>query len=69
MTTDFEKEFLAQKNEQQAKHLSQFFKTGKGQYSENDIFLGLKVGQTRAIVKEFWNKYSISEIANILKSP
>ena len=69
MTTDFEKEFLAQQNEQQAKHLSQFFKTGKGQYSENDIFLGLKVGQTRAIVKEFWHKYSISEIANILKSP
>lgn len=69
MTTDFEKEFLAQKNEQQAKHLSQFFKTGKGQYSENDIFLGLKVEQTRAIVKEFWHKYSISEIADILKSP
>ena len=69
MTTDFEKAFLTQKDDKQAKHLSQFFKTGKGQYGENDVFLGLKVGQTRAIVKEFWQKYSISEIANFLKSP
>ena len=69
MTTDFEKAFLTQKDDKQAKHLSQFFKTGKGQYGENDVFLGLKVGQTRAIVKEFWQKYSISETANFLKSP
>lgn len=69
MTTDFEKAFLTQKDDKQAKHLSQFFKTGKGQYGENDVFLGLKVGQTRTIVKEFWQKYSISETANFLKNP
>ncbi len=69
MTTDFEKAFLDLKDDKQAKHLSQFFKTGKGQYGENDVFLGLKVGQTRAIVKEFWQKYSISETANFLKNP
>lgn len=69
MTTDFEKAFLTQKDDKQAKHLSQFFKTGKGQYGENDVFLGLKVGQTRTIVKEFWQKYSIPETANFLKNP
>lgn len=37
----------------QALHLMRFFKTGPGQYGEGDRFLGLRVPQTRAIVKEY----------------
>lgn len=40
-------------NTQQAKILSRFFKTGPGQYGEGDKFLGVKVPNTRALVREF----------------
>lgn len=44
-----------------------FFKTGKGQYGEGDVFLGLRVGKVRAIAKEFY-ELSLSEIKKHLLS-
>ncbi len=44
-----------------------FFKTGKGQYGEGDIFLGLTVPQCRIIAKEF-RDISLSEIEKHLSS-
>jgi len=40
------------RNERQREVLMRFFKTGEGEYGEGDEFLGLKVPQTRQIVKE-----------------
>ena len=41
----------SQQNEEQRRILMGFFKTGPGEYGEGDEFLGLKVPQTREVVK------------------
>lgn len=55
-------------NQEQAKHLQRFFKTGEGQYGEGDIFLGIKVPQVRAIAKKYYEKISLDEIDKLLNS-
>jgi len=40
------------KNKEKAKILQSFFKTSKGEYGENDIFLGINVPTLRKIAKE-----------------
>ncbi len=60
--------FLAEQNTEQSKHLMRFFKTGKGQYGECDRFLGLKVPQTRAIVKEARLLVDMPQIRRLLYS-
>lgn len=56
-------------DDRQRDHLMRFFKTGKGQYGEGDKFLGLKVPQTRAIVKEARLLVPMAEIEKLLYSP
>ena len=42
----------ALQNEAQRQALMRFFKTAPGQYGHGDQFLGIKVGQTRAVAKQ-----------------
>ncbi len=55
-------------NKKQAKTLSWFFKTGKGQYGEGDQFLGIKVPPLRELAKAFVD-LSFKEVEELLKSP
>jgi len=45
------KELLSVANPEKARFLQGFFKTGKGQYAEGDVLLGITVPHTRDIVK------------------
>ena len=53
-------------DEKQREILMRFFKTGKGEYGEGDEFLGLKVPQTREIVKAAWKDFPLEEVPELL---
>ncbi|MEM4259451.1 MAG: DNA alkylation repair protein [Candidatus Pacearchaeota archaeon] len=54
-------------NPEQAKALQRFFKTGKGEYGEGDIFLGIKVPEQRKIAEQFLH-LSSTELQKLLSS-
>ena len=54
-------------NEQIAEHSQRFFKTGKGEYGEGDIFLGIRVPVLRRLVKKY-HGISIVEVRKLLNS-
>jgi 3-methyladenine DNA glycosylase AlkD len=60
-------ELLSVANEEKARFLQGFFKTGKGQYAEGDIMLGIIVPMVRDIVKNN-PKLVLSEIQILLNS-
>jgi hypothetical protein len=45
-----------------------YFKTGKGEYGEGDVFMGVRMGQVFALAKEFIDM-SPDEIEKLLESP
>ena len=53
-------------NEKQRRVLMGFFKTRPGEYGEGDEFLGLKVPQTREVVKAVPNDFPLSEVPELL---
>ena len=61
-------ELQALTNADKVKLLSSFFKTGKGQYGEGDVFIGITVPQNRMIAKHYVDA-SFDDIESLLVSP
>ncbi len=59
------KEFASEKRK---KTNEWFFKTGKGEYGEGDIFIGVSMPDTRKAIKPYL-KLSLEEIRHLLESP
>ncbi len=56
------------RDDEQRQVLMRFFKTGPGEYGEGDEFLGLKVPQTRKVVKAVARDITLGEIPELLMS-
>ena len=54
------------RNDEQRKILMGFFKTGPGEYGFGDEFLGLKVPQTREVVRLAGQDFPLSEVPRLL---
>lgn len=61
------KEILSHRNEEKAKVLAGFFKTGKGQYGEGDVFLGITVPISRGIAMKYID-LSLDDVEYLIKS-
>ncbi len=67
MLNQLKKELAAKANSKKAKILQGFFKTGKGEYGEGDIFMGVVVPETRKIALKFRN-LPLADIKKLLNS-
>ncbi len=65
---EIEGELNSHEDPVRAVHSQRFFKTGKGQYGEGDVFIGLTVPQTRLVCKKY-KDLPIDEIEKLLESP
>lgn len=61
------KDLLVFKDPQKSKLLAGFFKTGKGEYGEGDVFWGISVPIQRKVAKKY-SKIDLNEVIALLKS-
>jgi len=63
------KEILSYADPAAAAHAQKFFKTGKGEYGEGDIFIGLTSPQVRGIVKKYYKEVDLEDLEKLLHDP
>ena len=67
MLNKLKKELAKLGNPEKARILSGFFRTGRCQYGYGDIFLGVKVPETRIVAKKF-NELNLKDLKKLLSS-
>ncbi|MAE13196.1 DNA alkylation repair protein [Candidatus Woesearchaeota archaeon] len=60
-------ELRAASSVEDARNYARFFKTGKGEYGEGDIFIGVRVPVQRRLSKKYWD-ISLGDVEILLKS-
>ena len=68
MTTKIYNALVARSDEEKKIVLPRFFKTGKGQYGEGDMFLGVTVPNIKEVAKEF-KDVNFNVIEELIHSP
>jgi len=66
---DVERDLRAASKKEKIPALQRFFKTGKGEYGENDIFIGVNLPSQRVVARKYFDKLTLSEIKKLLSSP
>lgn len=68
MITQWQNELMDASQPERKEIFQRFFKTGKGEYGEGDIFIGLTVPANRSISKKYFDR-PLDEISAMLASP
>lgn len=67
MLNQLTKEMLSLENKNQAQIYLRFFKTGRGEYGEGDVFLGIKTPMVREIAKKYYHHISLKDVEELLE--
>lgn len=67
MLQELLKELKSLADPERATHSQRYFKTGKGEYGEGDVFLGLNMGQQRQISKKY-KEIDLADVQKLLNS-
>lgn len=65
---ELEKTLEKAENKEKTRLLQRFFKTGKGEYGEGDVFLGISVPEQRKIARSCWERLNMSDLQAMLNS-
>ena len=61
------RELKQKANSDKAKILARFFKTGRGEYGEGDVFLGIVVPESRKLARKY-SGLKFADISKLLKN-
>jgi 3-methyladenine DNA glycosylase AlkD len=64
---NFKSDINKLKNPKKAKLLQRYFKTGKGEYADGDVFIGITVPELRKIAKKYYG-FDMKQLGELIQS-